>query len=142
MIPRKKTDRIVFHHSLTEGGTVKSIRKWHMHVNGWADIGYHYVIGTKGEIWHGRKLGLKGAHTGDWRNGVSVGVCIIGDFRKYEPNIMQIEACQKLYHDARRIYQKNLKIDFHRPRWVSNACPGPKLDRKDFVEIVSRGAPY
>lgn len=138
MIRREKTERIIFHHSLSDTGNVDTFRAYHM-ANGWADIGYHFVIAKDGKIQNGRNLRFIGAHALG-KNMNSIGVCLIGDFRKYEPTIKQIEAAQRLFHLCCRAYNKSLKIEFHRNKF--NPCPGVKLDRNDFIEIVSRADPY
>ena len=55
--------------------TVKTIRNWHTS-RGWSDVGYHFVIGTKGELWAGRSLEYQGAHTKGHNN--SIGVAYVG----------------------------------------------------------------
>jgi N-acetylmuramoyl-L-alanine amidase len=50
-----------------------------MNNNGWADIGYNFVVGEDGNIYEGRGWNAKGAHAPAY-NGRSIGICIIGDF--------------------------------------------------------------
>jgi hypothetical protein len=97
------------------------------------------VIQPDGTIEHGRDVRDIGAHA-HGKNHDSIGVCLVGDFRKYEPTVPQLEACGQLYHDLCRAYQKSLIIDFHRA--IDNPCPGPKLNREDFQEVVGRCDPY
>jgi len=57
---------------------IAEIKRWHVEDNGWSDIGYHHLIGRKGE--HG--LGTTpetspGAHVGGMNTG-NIGVCLIG----------------------------------------------------------------
>lgn len=40
----------------------KEITQWHK-AQGWADIGYHYIIGPTGDYIQGRPLSRDGAHT-------------------------------------------------------------------------------
>ncbi len=84
---RAKTEFIVVHCSATRpssGTTVETIRRYHMEVNRWSDIGYHFVIERDGSIRPGRNLDSAGAHVnmtpygGESYNGRSVGVCLIG----------------------------------------------------------------
>ena len=76
----RKIDTIVLHCSATPEGravSVPTIRKWHTDPKpkgrGWSDIGYHFVIGLKGEIWPGRPIGRKGTHVGG-HNATSIGI--------------------------------------------------------------------
>ena len=137
---RKHTNRMTFHHSLSDSGDAKTIDAWHR-FKGWAGIGYHFVILRDGTIEHGRNLKMIGAHALG-KNGDSIGVCLIGNFHKYEPSYLQIVASSKVYHDACRLYQKPLGIGYHRYKWLWNACPGPMLDRADFAEILLKSSPY
>ena len=92
MKPRKETNRIIFHHSLSTFGDVDEIRKWHK-ARGYEDIGYHFVIPKDSNLQHGRKLNLQGAHAGTprpSRNSDSIGVCLIGNFEFEEPTDNQI----------------------------------------------------
>jgi hypothetical protein len=136
MVHRKETNVVVFHHSLTDNGNVESFRKYHVEYNGWEDIGYHFVIPATGHYEKGRDIHYIGSHAYG-KNKDSIGVCLIGNFFKYEPTVEQLNECLILYHGLCRLYSKNLMIDFHRV--TPNPCPGPKLDRKDFIEIMSRG---
>tara|TARA_R100000781_G_scaffold114362_1_gene84970 strand:+ start:701 stop:1168 length:468 start_codon:yes stop_codon:yes gene_type:complete len=61
--------------------TVKEIRKWHVKGNGWADIGYHFVIHQDGTIERGRPIGKVGAHTWGNNHG-SIGVAYCGGVEK------------------------------------------------------------
>lgn len=74
---------IIWHCSATPNGqefTAADIHRWHKQ-RGWKGIGYHFVIGVKGELWSGRAIRYNefeaGAHT-KGKNSVSLGVCVIG----------------------------------------------------------------
>jgi N-acetylmuramoyl-L-alanine amidase len=81
----RKPKYIIMHDSLTEDGQTVSwgaIRKFHMEVRGWANIGYHFgieLINDDYEILMGRIIGMSGAHC-PGRNSDSVGICLIGNF--------------------------------------------------------------
>ena len=140
MIPRTHTNRIIWHHSLTDTGDVNSFRHYHMHFNGYEDIGYHAVILRDGTIQHGRDIRMIGAHA-KGKNYDSIGVCLVGDFRYYEPSADQLSGCVQYVHMLSHsvAWTHPLKNEFHRPEWTPNACPGKMLNRKDFLEIVLGG---
>lgn len=75
---------ITLHHSqgpnasYSGAGTVRGIQRYHQGTKGWADIGYHYLIGPDGQIFEGRKLELVGTHSPP--NPGRVGICMLGDF--------------------------------------------------------------
>ena len=77
---RKSTDAIVVHCTATLAGapySVASIRQMHK-ARGFSDIGYHYLIGLKGEIWQGRKpIESIGVHVSGF-NTTTLGVSYVG----------------------------------------------------------------
>lgn len=84
MKKRKSTDYIVVHCSDSPDEMdigAAEIRQWHTDPkprgNGWADIGYHYVIRRNGTVEAGRKPNARGAHVRGF-NERSVGVCLVG----------------------------------------------------------------
>lgn len=134
---RRKTNRVIFHHTLADVSPMSAITLWHK-AKGWSDVGYHYLIRRDGTRETGRDKRLVGAHAYG-SNGDSIGVALEGNFHEYEPSEQQLESCIRLYHQLCTAYSKQLKIGFHRPQWLWNSCPGNKLDRADFKEIVYRG---
>lgn len=146
MATRLHTRRIVFHHSESPDVSAGTIRRWHTTPKkyggrGWQDIGYHYVIRASGDVEPGREVNEIGSHAYG-KNRDSIGVCLTGDFRKHEPTQYQLQAALDLYARLCQRYYRTLKIEFHRPAWHAHACPGKRLDRSDFLEIVSRGDPF
>ena len=75
----RKVDEIIIHYTATPEGeefSNEQIKQSHL-ARGFSDIGYHYVIGLKGEIRPGRSETIAGAHcTG--HNTRSIGVCYVG----------------------------------------------------------------
>jgi N-acetylmuramoyl-L-alanine amidase len=55
---------------------VADIRSMHRRL-GWSDIGYHWLIGIKGELWPGRPEALAGSHI-KGHNATSIGICYVG----------------------------------------------------------------
>lgn len=82
--------RIILHCSDTvDSGTVswEAIRRYHVEVKGWADIGYHWGIELVGDRWvvfPGRPEWQAGAHC-QGRNSDSLGVCFVGKFDEVPP---------------------------------------------------------
>ena len=60
---------------------VREITQWHTdpkpHGNGWADVGYHFIIRRNGTIEIGRPMERVGAHV-KGHNKRSVGICWVG----------------------------------------------------------------
>jgi len=78
VIARDITTIIVHHSGVDKNQTVEQIRRYHVDVRGWDDIGYHYVIYRDGSIHKGRPEAIQGAHAFG-RNADSIGICLIGD---------------------------------------------------------------
>lgn len=64
---------------------VRSIWNQHVNINGWADIGYHYLIDSEGTIYRGRQPNIQGAHFCA-TNANTLGVCLMGNFNVAFPN--------------------------------------------------------
>ena len=75
----RRIDTLIIHQTDTAGGTVESIRRWHMTQPEllWSDIGYHKVLYRDASIHQGRPDERVGAHCrGD--NTGSLGICCVG----------------------------------------------------------------
>lgn len=138
---REKTDYIVIHCSATANQNfgAADIDKWHRK-NGWACIGYHYVIRRDGTVEEGREESVIGAHVADW-NSVSLGICMVGgvssdDHTKAQNNFTkeQFASLKKLLVDLKTRYPK-AKIQGHRdfPK-VAKACPS--FDVAEWLKVA------
>jgi len=75
----RKINLIAVHCSATMEGKpfdLAAITAMHK-ARGFSDIGYHFLIGLKGERWIGRSLEKVGAHI-QGHNANSIGICYIG----------------------------------------------------------------
>lgn len=126
LIPRKATKRIVLHHSASGPATTwQDIHQWHLN-NGWAGIGYHYVIHADGGIYRGRPEGMAGAHAYQDRdheaNSDGIGICIVGNFETSAPTAAQMTSVVDLIRD---IWTRHPGIPVIGHRDVMpTACPG------------------
>ncbi|MBR3458582.1 MAG: N-acetylmuramoyl-L-alanine amidase [Selenomonadaceae bacterium] len=95
---RSSTDSIIIHHSglsVDKDSTVQEIHRAHQQGNGWAGIGYHYLIHKNGKIDQGRAPEQVGAHT--WKhNGNTIGICVAGNFNLARPTASQINSLNML----------------------------------------------
>lgn len=76
----RRIDKVIVHCTDTPEGrevTVDQVRSWHVKDHGFADIGYHYLIGLDGTVHEGRPLDKVGAHCLGQNTG-SVGICYVG----------------------------------------------------------------
>jgi N-acetylmuramoyl-L-alanine amidase len=128
---RETTDFIAIHCSATSDKMnigAADIDKWHRK-NGWACIGYHYVIRRDGTVEEGRDEAVVGAHVANWNHN-SIGICMVGgvdanDVSKAKNNFTeaQFASLKQLLVDLKTRYPK-AKIQGHRdfPN-VKKACP-------------------
>ncbi|MBN1564263.1 MAG: N-acetylmuramoyl-L-alanine amidase [Anaerolineae bacterium] len=90
---------VVVHHAAEyvtdDVTTMQYIQLLHMGQRQWADIGYHFGVGRTGQIFEGRDLAARGAHTEGYNTG-SVGVVFLGHFEEYAPTVEQLDAGRRL----------------------------------------------
>lgn len=105
------THLIVHHTAGTNQSTnwsavVRSIWNQHVNINGWSDIGYHYLIDPDGVIYQGRTDEQVGAHFCA-TNSSTLGICVMGNFDLLEPaepalysllNLVAGKSCEKMIH--------------------------------------------
>ena len=127
----REISEVIVHCAATPEGkpfTVDDVRRWHRQ-QGWTDIGYHYVVGLRGELWLGRDVDIQGAHcAAGGHNRGSIGVCYIGgvacdgktpkDTRTPE----QKATLLKLLMDLRKLYP-GMRIYGHHDFERGKACP-------------------
>ncbi len=134
--PMGGIDRITIHHTgeipglyaSADAELIARVQHHHRDNRGWADIGYHYLVGRDGRIYEGRTLDKQGAHCGGANNRHNLGIAIIGDFATAVPTGKQeralrafLEAMQKKYGVAiDRVYGHR---DFNGVLTNSD-CPG------------------
>ncbi|MEQ8765828.1 MAG: N-acetylmuramoyl-L-alanine amidase [Planctomycetota bacterium] len=102
----EKIWRITVHHTamatwdVSRAGAVDSlqgIQRNHQQTNGWADIGYHYLIDRAGRIWEGRPVTVQGAHAGNSElNRGNIGIALLGNFDTQRPSDEQLRTLQGL----------------------------------------------
>ena len=123
---RKRTDGVIIHHvgNTDKNINVAAIHRWHKQ-NGWAGIGYHYIIRKDGSIERGRPLDTIGAHTYN-RNDNTVGICVVGNFELSRPTSEQFRAAEKLVGAVCRHYDitpNAMTVRGHKDFCKTN-CPG------------------
>ena len=126
---RTYTNLIVIHHT---GGadidaSAEQIHDWHKS-QGWAGIGYHFVIRKNGKIERGRPVDAVGSHAYGF-NSHSIGIHLSGDFETAEPTLAQIEMASMLIANLCADY--NIPIDkahiCGHCDLMATDCPGKNL---------------
>ena len=126
---RRTTDAIVIHHigNTDRDVSAEEVHQWHKN-NGWAGIGYHFLIRKDGTIERGRPMDMLGAHCyqNNWH---TIGVNIVGEFMNHEPMPVQMSSAATLLAALCRYYRltpSRQTIKGHR-EYNSTDCPGDNL---------------
>ena len=136
---RSRTDLIVIHHTGERDidATAEQIHGWHLN-QGWAGIGYHFVIRKDGTVEIGRPEWAVGSHAYGF-NDRSIGIHLSGDFESAQPTAAQIDSCVELIRELADDYE----IPLHRGNvkghcdLMATDCPGKNLYSK-LDDIISR----
>jgi N-acetylmuramoyl-L-alanine amidase len=124
----RQIKEIIVHCTATRAGidcTVEDIRRWHR-LQGWSDIGYHYVVYRDGSVHEGRNVNIAGAHCLG-HNTYSIGVAYVGGVARDGKTpadtrtVAQAEGLEKLMVELRRMYPQ-AHIFGHRD-FARKACP-------------------
>lgn len=139
-----RVEFIVVHHSLTEDGGIKNweaIRRYHVQVNGWEDIGYHAGIEYQNGrvvVERGRGLEFAGAHcSSGGMNSRSLGLCVVGNYDLKPVENDKWEMCLSVVKgwmgqfgvDANRVLgHREAQERAGVPPEQRKTCPGLKFD--------------
>ena len=129
MSVRSKTTRIILHHAAAKSCGAATIHQWHLN-NGWAGIGYHFVVRKNGTIERGRPENTVGAHASG-SNSDSIGICFEGDFTSEKMSDAQKNAGKELVAYLKKKYGIS-KVQKHSDV-CSTDCPGKNFP---FTEIA------
>jgi len=106
---------------------MRAVYDEHVRVEGWSDIGYHYVIDWQGRIFEGRPVELLGAHS-ESHNPQSIGIALMGNLQEQPPTDAQLRALHDLTDwllDVYAISPEHVEGHHH---YNSTACPGKFLE--------------
>ena len=130
--PMARVRRITVHHTAelanmdakSDADLVRAVQVFHQETRGWADIGYHYLIGRDGKVYEGRPLHAQGAHAGGGNNVENLGVSLIGEFVDVLPAPAQLEALRVFLEVQRTKHDVPLdEVHGHRD-FKPTECPG------------------
>ena len=121
---------IVVHHTgdpEDDDLSAEEIHRIHQIGNGWAGIGYHYVIRKNGQVEIGRPDWAVGSHAYGY-NSHTIGVHVCGNFEIAEPTQYQLESLAYLLGWLCDEYNLNPREDIvaHRDL-MATACCGENL---------------
>ena len=117
---------VVHHSALDFAQGPRDIQALHMGTAKFADIGYHLLIDGLGQLYEGRPLNVRGAHTGGHNTGY-VGICLLGNFEVVPPVQAQLETLVTLLGYLQGQYTIG-RLGSHREFQPGvTACPGQYL---------------
>lgn len=111
---------------------VDEIRRWHL-AQGWADIGYHFVVMPDGTYSSGRSLSRQGAHCPE-RNRDAIGILmierrLIDRLRTFQDYFMPEQVAT--VREILRAYEIK-EVSGHND-WDKRLCPGFKVRPEDWL---------
>lgn len=144
---------IVIHHSATPDGrtfSVPAIWDYHVKVNGWSSIGYHWILDQVGDrmmIVQGRPTDSPGAHCKDAEmNTKGIGVCLVGNYDEFPPSDEAIQTLNGFLMWLMRLYKIPVeKVIGHReaqaiggvPPESRKTCPGKSLNMRIYRDQLA-----
>lgn len=127
--------RLTVHHtvtptndSLSPQARLRQIQSFHQDVNGWCDVGYHFLVSRDGRLWEGRPSGVIGSHVGGANSG-NVGISFMGTHTSTPITDGQLDNVAGLIADVTDQYGigiSSANIKGHRDRGQTS-CPGDAL---------------
>jgi N-acetylmuramoyl-L-alanine amidase len=134
------------HHSLTQDGKSVSwgaIRKYHVEVNKWKDIGYHYgveFVYDQYEILVGRPEGSEAAACKEGKmNQRAVHICCVGNFDIAPPSPTLTDKLVSLIVALMKRYKIPLgNIVGHRDYASYKTCPGTQFNLNELKVKVKK----
>jgi hypothetical protein len=95
------------------------------HANGWAGVGYNWLVDQAGTIYEGRGWGLVGAHCpGHNTSGIGIYVAVGGTQR---PTDAALASARIVRDEACRLAGRRLRMSWHGENYPT-ACPGTILE--------------
>ena len=133
--PMARITKLTVHHTAEIAGMdqrvdadlVKGIQNFHRNERGWADIGYHWIIGRDGKVYEGRALNVQGAHAGGGNNVENLGISVIGDFSTAMPPTAAVRTLTLFLRAQQKRYGIPMEQVFGHREFKATACPGDAL---------------
>jgi len=137
--------RLTVHHTNMEGlpaprpgageaqnaSYMRRLQRAHQVTNGWADLGYQFVIDADGRLWEGRGLSYVGAHVGrrggQNNNLENIGISLMGNFENSSPSQAALRTLAATLDDFRRRYRIARSAVYGHREFKNTACPGDVL---------------
>ena len=133
--PMERVRRITLHHTATlpkmeartDRDLVKGVQNFHRNTRGWADIGYHWLIGRDGNVYEGRALTIQGAHAGGGNNVENLGISVVGNFTEELPKEGQLATVRLFLEEQMAKYDVAAGEVYGHRDFKPTECPGGAL---------------
>jgi len=141
----EKITKIIIHHTATTKNlddpvkVMKDLYYYHAITRGWGDIGYNYIVDTKGNIYEGRYGGesVIGAHAGPGNRG-SIGIAVLGNYNDSDLTPESLRTLELFIAEKSKIYGidpmgesyfrgKKLPNIFGHSDIMATSCPGKNI---------------
>lgn len=124
----KVLNTLVIHHSALDASQfgVHDIQRLHINQNGWADIGYHFVIDGEGVCYEARPLTVRGVHVRAANTG-TVGLVLLGNFEETQPTPVQLTSLDQLVGYLVAQYAGLTHLAGHADFNDETVCPGRNM---------------
>ncbi|WP_436739916.1 peptidoglycan-binding protein [Streptomyces sp. BBFR102] len=109
----------------TGAALAREVERLHMNGNGWAGVGYNFIVDQNGAVYEGRGWGLQGAHC-PGHNVSGFGVLVAVGKGGAKASAKALSAARALYDEACRKTGRPLAKKGHRDG-IATECPGPDL---------------
>ncbi len=107
---------------------LENIRRAHVSSNGWADVGYHFVVDPGGRVWEARPVALQGAHV-KYNNEHNLGVMVMGNYDRQSPTNAASTMLDEFVGSMMRKYRVPVSRVYTHQELRPTACPGRSLQR-------------
>lgn len=139
---------IVIHHSATRSGGANRFDKYHREINGWDELGYHFVIGNGtdtpdgyvevGPRWRKQKHGAHCKTPNNYFNEHGIGICLVGDFSEERPTRRQLDSLERLVRFlSRQCHIPPSRVTTHNAVKRTTECPGRHFPLASFQRSLS-----
>lgn len=146
--PMNGVTRITVHHSAMDSSAmrtqweaarmIENIRASHVR-NGWADIGYHYIVDPSGRVWAGRPANKQGAHVKD-QNEHNLGIVLLGNYDHQRPSADALNSLKTLVAMQMRQHRVPLRNVYTHQELKPTQCPGRNLQGQMLAMRSRNGA--
>jgi hypothetical protein len=120
-----RVEAIVWHHSASNGQSIRTLAQFHVQTRDWPGIGYHYAVGWDGTIYVMHGHDVVSYHCAGF-NARTIGIVLVGNFHERDvPEAMQ----HGIARLRRHLQGQGIAVEYLHKDKVATACPGRFAER-------------